>query len=71
MSHALQRHGRGIAEGFHGVTHRQATDCGKLVSALEGEEKTERQGLSRTEQIGLAVGLLVLLIGGAVAAGGG
>ena len=73
MSHALHRHGRGIANGFHGVTHRQATDCGELVSALEGgeEEEMERQGLSRTEQLGLAVGVLVLLIGGAVAAGGG
>ena len=71
MSHALQRHGRGIADGFQGVTHRQATDCGELVSALEGEEETKRQGLSRSEQIGLAVAVLVLLIGGAVAAGGG
>lgn len=70
MSHALQRHGRDIADGFIGVAHHQGTGCGELVSTREGEEEPPA-GLSRTEQIGLAVALLVLLIGGAVTAGGG
>lgn len=70
MSHALQQHGRDIAGGFLGVSHHQGTGCGEVVSILDSEEEAP-EGLSRTEQIGFAVGLLLLLIGGAVAVGGG
>jgi len=69
MSHTLQQHGRDIAEGFQGVSHRQGTGCGEMVSTLEGETDTSG-GLSRFEQVGLAVALLVLFIGGAVVVGG-
>jgi len=69
MSHALQQHGRDIAVGFRSVTHRQGTGCGEMVSTLNGETDTSG-GLSRFEQVGLAVAVIVLLIGGAVALGG-
>lgn len=71
MSTTLQQHGRSIGSGFSAVRHRQGAACGELVSTADGEEPSNgEEGLSSTQQLGLALAVLVLLIGGAVAAGG-
>lgn len=70
MSTTLQHHGRLIVDGFSSAEFRQGTDCGELVSSAEGTGPDERGGLSRRQQIGLALAILVLLVGSGVAIGG-
>lgn len=69
----LQQHGRSIVGGLPAATHRQGTECGTLISMAEDEEEEETkepEGLTTTEQIGIALAVLVLLIGGGAAIGG-
>jgi hypothetical protein len=70
MSTTLQQRGRSIGGGFPAVPHYQGADCGELISTADEAEPDDEAGLSRREQIGLVLGLLVLLIGGGVAVGG-
>lgn len=69
MSTTLHQHGRSITGGFTAVEHHQGADCGELVSSTDGEGPDDDRGLSRQQQIGIALALLVLLVGGGVAVG--
>lgn len=71
MSASLQHHGRSILDGFSIVEYRQGADCGELVSSTGQEEPGGEQTLSRRQQIGIALAVLVLIIGGGAAAVGG
>jgi hypothetical protein len=71
MSTRLQQHGRSIAGGFPTVAHHQGADCGELVATAGDGEPDGEDGFTRGQQIGIALAVLVLIIGGGAAALGG
>ena len=71
MSTTLQQHARSIGGKFPTVAHHQGADCGELVSTAGDGEPDGEDGLTRRQQIGIALAVLVLIVGGGAAAIGG